>query len=262
MFYGWYIVGACLLITLYTGGIVYFGFTAVIEPIAEELGWSYAQISLAASLRGLEMGLLAPLVGFLADRWGPRRLVFGGSILGGIGLLALSRVSSLGMFYFAFALISVGTSACIGTVLITVVANWFRRKAGIATGIVVSGFGLGGLLVPLVTMLVDTLQWRTAMVGLSLGIFIVVMPLSLVLRHKPEQYGYQPDGEVDSVVEASESQTSRVTAEISIPAKQALRNRAFWHMAVASMCHAFVVGAVVTHMMPYLSSMGVGLLLV
>ena len=95
VFYGWYIVGACFLITVYTAGIVFFGFTAVFEPVAEEFGWSYVQISLAASLRGLEIGLLAPLMGLLVDRWGPRRLIFGGSILVCVGFLILSRVSSL-----------------------------------------------------------------------------------------------------------------------------------------------------------------------
>ncbi len=78
VFYGWYIVGACVFIALYTGGIVHFGFTAVFEPIAEEFGWSYAQVSLAFSLRGFEMGLLAPVTGLLVDRWGPRKLIFGG----------------------------------------------------------------------------------------------------------------------------------------------------------------------------------------
>ena len=73
IYYGWYIVGACFLIALYTGGVVYYGFTAFIDPIADELGWSYTQISLAASLRGLEMGFLAPVTGMLVDRWGPRR---------------------------------------------------------------------------------------------------------------------------------------------------------------------------------------------
>ena len=81
VFYGWWIVGAGSFITLCMRGTVILGFTAFFEPLAKEFGWSYAQISLAASLRGLEGGILAPLVGFLADRWGPRRLVFGGSIL-------------------------------------------------------------------------------------------------------------------------------------------------------------------------------------
>ena len=95
IFYGWVIVAACLLIILYTSGVVYFGFTAVFEPIAEEFGWGYAQISLAASLRGLEMGLLAPFMGLMVDRWGPRRLIFGGGIFVSMGFLLLSQVSSL-----------------------------------------------------------------------------------------------------------------------------------------------------------------------
>jgi hypothetical protein len=70
VFYGWWIVGAAFFIALYVGGTVFYGFTAVFEPIAGDLGWNYTQISLAASLRGLEMGLLAPLSGILIDRWG------------------------------------------------------------------------------------------------------------------------------------------------------------------------------------------------
>jgi predicted MFS family arabinose efflux permease len=69
IFYGWYVVVASVLITLYTGGMIHFGFTAVFEPIVEDFGWSHAQVSIASSLRGLEMGLLAPLMGFLVDRW-------------------------------------------------------------------------------------------------------------------------------------------------------------------------------------------------
>ena len=112
IFYGWYIVVACLLITLYTGGIVHFGFTAVFEPIAQEFGWSYAQISLAASLRGLEMGLLAPFIGMLVDRWGARILLLGGVIITSLGLMLLGHTTSLGMFYGAFGLLAIGTSTC------------------------------------------------------------------------------------------------------------------------------------------------------
>src|SRR4030042_2316080 len=99
IFYGWYIVAASLVNLLYTGGVAHFGFTAVFEPIADEFKWSYAQISLASSLRGLEMGLLAPVVGFLVDKWGPKKMVFGGSIFLCLGFLLLSRVESLLVFY-------------------------------------------------------------------------------------------------------------------------------------------------------------------
>ena len=257
VFYGWYIVGASLLITLCTGGVVSFGFTAVFEPIADEFGWSYAQISLAASLRGLEIGLLAPLMGLLVDRWGPRRLVFAGSILICAGFLILSRVSSLAMFYGAFALIAIGMSACTQTVLMTAVANWFRRRVGVAISIASCGFGLGGLMVPVITKLIAALQWRMAMFTVGLGTLAMVLPLSLIIRHKPEPYGYQPDGEVTSSVQTNEIQSPTASAEVNISARQAIKTRAFWHIAVGSMCHAFAVGAIITHMMPYLSSLGI-----
>ena len=113
IFYGWWIVGASLLIALYMGGAVFYGFTAFFEPIANEMGWSYTQISLAASLRGLEMGLLTPVVGILADRWGPRKLIFGGVLVTASSLLLLGSTKSLVMFYSAFALMSIGVSCCI-----------------------------------------------------------------------------------------------------------------------------------------------------
>ena len=90
IFYGWWVVFACFFITFYIGGTAIFGFTAFFEPIAEETGWSYTQISIAASLRGLEMGILAPIMGFLVDRFGPRKLIFCGTLTVGFGFIFLS----------------------------------------------------------------------------------------------------------------------------------------------------------------------------
>ena len=81
MFYGWWIVFACFLISFYVAGVTFYGFTAFIEPLVQEFGWSYAQVSFAASLRGMEMGILAPCVGFLVDRVGCRRLLVAGVFL-------------------------------------------------------------------------------------------------------------------------------------------------------------------------------------
>lgn len=244
-----------MVITLYTGGVVNFGFTAVFDPLIEEFGWSSAQISLAASLRGLEVGLLSAVVGLMVDRLGPRKLIIGGSILVTFGYIILSRVSSLPMFYLAFALISLGMSACAGTVLLTAVTHWFNRKAGIATGIVASGFGLGGIIVPIVTKLIDTFDWRPAMMTIAVGTVIICIPLALLVRHRPEDYGYLPDG--DNVEIENSRPAAEKLPETNITIWQALRDRAFWHVSVSSACHSFVIGAVVTHIMPYLGSVGV-----
>ena len=99
IFYGWWVTLACSLIGLYAGGVIFFGFTAFIQPIAEEFGWSYTQISFAVSLRGLEMGIFAPFVGFLVDRFGPRKIIFWGILTIGIGLFLLSVTQSLAMFF-------------------------------------------------------------------------------------------------------------------------------------------------------------------
>jgi MFS family permease len=256
VFYGWWIVGAGFFIAVYLGGFIQYGFTAVFEPIASDFGWSYAQVSFAASLRGLEMGLLAPIVGLLMDRWGPRRLVFAGVSVIGLGLLLLSRINSLATFYGAFVLIAMGVSTCVGVVPIATVGNWFRRRVTLATGILVSGSATGGLMVPLATRLIDMFEWRTAMTILGFGAWGILLPLSLLFRHKPEQYGYLPDGDLQKKLRSSEGQTSAQGNELDIGAKQVLKNSAFWHIAMAFMCHMLVMNTVVTHVMPYLSSIG------
>jgi MFS family permease len=253
VFFGWYIVGASFLITLYVSGSINLGFTAVFEPIASELGWSYTQISFAASLRGLETGLLAPFAGMFLDRWGPRPLVVFGALLNGFGLLLLSRVSTLAMFYTAFIFIAAGVSTATAALMMTVVANWFQKKAGLAMGIAASGVAFGGLLIPLITLLVDNFGWRQATVIMGLGMWAILLPLSLLMRHKPEQYGYRPDGVKGKPV-ADDNAILNNSEEIILTNKALLSSRAFWIIAVAFLCHVMPVSAVMTHIMPYLST--------
>jgi len=114
---------------------------------------------------------------------------------------------------------------------------------------VVSGFAIGGALVPVVTVLVDNYEWRTAMIILGLCTWVIALPLSLLIRHKPEQYGYLPDGDVSSPVVVNESLTSARSTEGT--------RSVFWRIALASMCHMLVTSAVITHVMPYLTSIGI-----
>ena len=257
--YGWSIVCTCFFINLYTNGAVQYGFTAFIEPIVREFGWSYAQVSLAASIRGFEMGLLAPVAGLLVYRIGPRRLVLTGTFSIGLGLMLLSRVHTLPMFYVACFTTSMGMGLTIGVVPMTVVAQWFRKKVSTATGIAVSGTALGGLIVPLATTLIDLYGWRTAMLILGIGMWALPLPLSFLLRNKPERYGCLPDGKIIDTdipcqpIDPAEQQKTKP----KIPLGRILTSATFWLITLPFTANLLVISAVITHVMPYFGSIGV-----
>ena len=254
IFYGWWIVLACFLTNLYVSSIVFFGFTAFLDPLVKEFGWSYTQVSFAASLRGLEMGIMAPLVGFLADRFGSRKLILSGVITVGFGLILLSLTRSLAMFYGSFILLAFGAGGCTSVVTMTAVANWFKKNVGIAFAVMASGFGASGLIVPLIVRLIDGYDWRTALIILGLGMWALGIPLSFVIRNKPEQYGYLPDGKLaDGRISEHEIQHEKV--EISF--KEALKKKSFLYLNLAEVMRFMVLTAVVLHIMPYLGSMGI-----
>ena len=257
IFYGWWVVAAAFFISFYVAGTINYGFTSLFEPIADEMGWSYTQISLAFSLRGLEIGILAPFIGALSDRWGPRKLIFAGAIIAFVGLILLGRATSLAMFYGAFVLISIGVSGGTMTVLMTAVANWFHRRIGLASGIAICGYGASGLLVPVLVRLVDIYGWRQAVTIVAFGLLAVVLPLSLLIRHKPEQYGTFPDGQAEEpAITPSGDNLPRQVVEERIKVRQILKNGIFWRIALISACHALINSAIVAHVMPYLGSIG------
>ncbi|MFC1905438.1 MFS transporter [Chloroflexota bacterium] len=257
IFYGWWIVIACFLMGLFGNGIIAYCFTGFIEPIAREFGWSYAQISLAASIRGLEVGLAAPILGWFIDRWGSRRVVFCCSLILCLGLFLLSRTMTLAVFYIAFILIGIGVSGFTLPIITITVANWFRKRISVATGIAISGASIGGLLLPLLTHIMESQGWRLAVLVILLGVVIIVLPLSLLLRYRPEQCGLLPDGKKEIDPTAQEIPENEKPQNLDPNLKQALRNNVFWRLSIAFTSSHFIAGALITQVMPYLSSIGI-----
>ena len=252
IFYGWRIVFVFFFIYFYVSGTIY-SFTAFFEPISIEFGWSFTKISIAASIRGLEVGLFAPIVGILCDRFGTRRLLFYGVFTMGLGLILFSLTSSLTTFYCASVVFSLGLSTCNDPVIVPAVANWFRKDMGKALGIIYAGFGAGGLLVPLTVVLINFYQWRTAFIIFGFGIWLFGIPLIFIIRKSQEKFGYLQNGTRSSTQEALT--TEQQDRKISV--KDAIKTRTFWHISLADAIRLMTTLAVITHILPYLSSMGI-----
>ena len=253
IFYGWWIVLASFILGLYVAGAIFYSFTAFVDPLVNEFGWSYTQISLASSLRGLEMGIFAPFVGILLDRFGSRIIIFIGMTVVGLALILLSGIHTLLMFYICFLLLAFGAGGCTSVVVMSVVANWFNRRVGLAMGIAVCGFGASGLMIPLVVVLIEKYGWRSAFFFLGIGAWLIGLPLVAVIRNKPEQYGMLPDGKL---IQDHATEDNSDTAEITVHFREALSNRSFLLIVSAEWIRMMTVGTLIMHIMPYLNSIG------
>jgi MFS family permease len=257
VFYGWYIVWVAFIQAAFNSAVLIYGFTAFIDPIAVGLGWTYTQISFAVSLRGLEQGALNAFFGPVVDRFSARKLTFWGIFTTAVGLFFLSRVTNLVMFYVSFMIIAIGGSLALSMVPQVLIARWFRRDLGKASGIYAIGLGAGGLAIPLIVKLIDVYGWRNCMLFIAVGTLIIVMPLSVVFRNRPEECGLHPDGNPREELLLNMDYADPPIASHNVNLKQALKTKTFWFLGVATMFQYAAWGAIATHIMPFLSSVGI-----
>jgi sugar phosphate permease len=258
-FYGWWIVAACFIVYMWGAGTFFYGFTAFFDHIRNDFQWGATVTSVAFALRSAESGLADILIGFLVDRFGPRLLMTVGIISMGAGFVCLGFIDSLWSFYASVALIAIGLSSTLGPVGVTAVVNWFVRKRGRAVGILMAGAGAGGIMVPLISWSINTVDWRTTAIIMGVATWVLLIPLTRVVRHKPEQYGYLPDGDQpgEEAPEIAAQQSEGTGHEFSV--KEALRTRAFWFLSVAYATALAALMAVTLHIIPYLTSDDIGL---
>lgn len=197
IFYGWWVVAVSLVIDACKHGTFNRGFTLYILPIRSELGLSVTAISLAEMLGRLEGGVLGPVLGYLTDRFGAGAILVFGGLMSGLGFIFLSQTHSLLVFMLIFVgMLSVGFRSGYNNATLAAVNQWFHRQRSLAMAIVAAGNGLGGaVLAPLEGLLVASFGWRTAALVSGLGILIVVVPLSFLVRRSPESMGLLPDGD-------------------------------------------------------------------
>jgi MFS family permease len=195
IFRGWLVVAAAFAVTFVGFGCAY-TFSAFVESLQHDFGASRGSVSLVFSLAGFLYFGLGIVSGPLADRVGSRRLAVGGMILTGLGLAAASAAQSLLEVYAAYGLgVGLGVG-CAYVPAIGAVQRWFVRRRGFASGLAVSGIGVGTLAMPsLASLLIEMLGWRGAYLALGALAAILGGGMALLIENDPRDRGLSPDGD-------------------------------------------------------------------
>ena len=260
VFHGWWVVIGGSISQGYASGTFWQGFGAFFDPIVEQFGWSRATTSAAMSLQGIGSGVVSPFVGYFVDRFGPRNVMLVGTVILTLGFVLLSRIQSLWQFYAAFLVITLGLSLGTFLVVTTTVARWFIEKRSRAMAITMAGSGIGGVLVPGVVWLIAATDWRTGLVYVGIGFFLVGIPVSFTMKSRPEDYGLLPDGREPVDMQADEDGgTVRAShpTEANFTARQALRTKAFWQLALSMGASQLIISASIHHI-PAITNFGMG----
>ncbi|MEZ4553293.1 MAG: MFS transporter [Dehalococcoidia bacterium] len=253
-FYGWWIVGAAIVSQALSAGLLQQAFGSYIVLLERDFGWNRTALAGAFSLARVEDGLLGPIQGWFLDRFGPRAVMRAGMLLFAGGFFLFARIDSITGFYLAYLVMAVGASFAGFLSVTTVIVNWFEEKRQTAMGIALLGTAIGGFSLPLVVWGLETLGWRAVANISGLVVLAVGLPLTQVIRQRPEPYGYLPDGRkpTDEERSGATGAVTRVSSGPEFTVRQALRTKAFWYISLAHAASVLVVAVVQVHFTAHL----------
>jgi len=227
---GQYKVAATGFLSLFSiVGIMFYGLPFFFDFWVKDFGWNRATVT-SGNLFGKI--LIGPIFGFAAgwiiDRFGPKKLMLFGISICGLAVIGLSRMNSLFEFYALYLLMALGYM-CGGPLPNQVLTSrWFNKSRGKAMGIAYLGIGVGGMLVPQIAKwLTLQMHWRSSLVILGMLMIVVALPMALFVKENP----------------AGKSKEAKSDEPI-VSFKSILKNRAFYFLAIGSMCSIGAVAGV------------------
>jgi sugar phosphate permease len=248
VFYGWYMVGAGCALQFVQSTLFLQSFGTYFAVLRDDRGWSKTELSGAAALHQIEAAVLGPLLGWFIDRFGSQWVIRAGVIVFGTGFILLSMVDSLLAFYGAFIVTALGGSLCGFFPLNIALIQWFERYRGRALSSLQFGMALGGLALPVVAWSITAWGWRATAFASGLIIIAVGLPLSFVIRSRPEDIGEAIDGNGHRSQErVIDPETASREAVRDFTAREALRTPAFWLLSLGHSFALFVVTGINTH---------------
>ncbi len=205
----------------------------------------------------LVMGVFSLVVGRIVDRYGVRTVIFAGALTIGTGFALLGLMQELWHFYLSYVVVGIG-GAAMGIPPATVaVSHWFKKRRGLAIGIMSSGLGVGGMVMAMLvgSYLIPTWSWRISYISMALLIVITIVPVSLlVIRTKPSDMGLYPDGASSPAEDIARDVELADTGGRNL--RKAFASLSFWLIGVSFFLNAFCHVGVVQNQAPHLEDIG------
>jgi sugar phosphate permease len=262
VYYGWIIV-AVAFVTMAIGVNARTAFSLLFPPILDEFGWDRALTAGAFSFGFLVTAILSPSMGRLMDRRGPRVVVELGVLLVAIGLLLAPLTRAPWHLYATLGVLVGGGSVCMSyTGQALYLPNWFVRRRGLAISIAFSGVGVGSIvMMPWLQTVIARAGWRAACWTLGVVVLVLLVPLNLLLRRRPQEMGLEPDGDrsaatADGARRAPSNVVDPAWVAIDWTLARAMRTARFWWLAVGFLLGLYSWYAVQVHQTRYLLDVG------
>ncbi|HTW51820.1 MAG TPA: MFS transporter [Stellaceae bacterium] len=258
-FYGWLLV-AVAFVTMAVGVNARTAFSLLYPPILKDFGWDRGLTAGIFSFGFLLSALITPLAGRLIDRRGPRLIVEIGIVTLGAGLLLATLAQEPWQLYLTLgAMCGAGVNCFTYTTQSIYLPHWFVRRRGLAISIAFSGVGIGSItILPWLQYLIGTGGWRAGCWMLGILVVALLGPINLLLRHRPEEMGLEPDGEHAARVAANNRSNivDPAWAAIEWTLGRALKTSRFWWLALGYFGSLFAWYAVQVHQTKYLTEIG------
>ena len=196
LFYGWWMVGACLVSTMFGNALGLYGAGVYLHAVTEAKGWSTGLVSGAVTLFYVVSALLLVLVGAAINRFGPRPAITLGALALSAGVAGIGQADEPWQVYAAFLVMGVGWSCLSMTAITATLAPWFEAYYGRAVSLASLGASLGGMIgAPVLLLGIGQAGFPAATAAASAMTLVILLSLAwLVLRHRPQDMGLLPDG--------------------------------------------------------------------
>lgn len=260
---GWMVhagVFFCAMVIIGSSTYIY-GLFAV--PLTEEFDISRANFNNGFIALLVGSGLLSPLVGRLLDKLSARLVIFSGGIMFSFGLATITYTDSkLIMLLAILGPVAYGFAACGPLGANTVVVRWFKRRRGVALGILAVATSAGGFIfAPFTAMMIENFSWRSALL-INAGIAVVACALATLFLIRSHPLGAEPGYNLEFDIvdkDSSDSVPKKIQEEKIWSYGQLIRNLNFWLLTLAIGLLLASDMALITSYVPYFLGIGIEL---